>query len=246
MRRWPGSCASWSGWTRSGRWPVAGSWRRSARGDVHAGDGQRTTTAWLVHALGLTKAQAAAYLAEAGLARGHAALLAGLRKGLLLTASVAVQVARWVREIPAEFRQEAGGAAGRGGPAGAGPDVRGDPGGDRPGRTRAQRCHDTLAGAMRRLGFCILIGTVGRPGAPLLRAGAYGPSGRGLLRGGIGPCPAGARDWPGLAGAAGRSRPRSKDTRRPPGRRERAALGQRVNFAGVSSDRRVKAQTAAW
>jgi hypothetical protein len=37
-----------------------------------------------------------------------------------------------------------------------------------------------------------------------------------------------------------------KDTRVPPGRREMATLGQRVNFAGVSSDRRVKAQTAAW
>jgi hypothetical protein len=95
---------------------------------------------------------------------------------------------------------------------------------------------------MRCLGFCIVIGPVCRPGAPLLRAGAYGPPGRGLLRGGIGACPAGARDWPGLEGAAGRSRPRSKDTRGPPGRRKGATLGQHVNFAGVSSDRRVKAQ----
>src|SRR5260370_3126672 len=113
-------------------------------------------------------------------------------------------------------------------------------------RSYGQRYHDGLHEAMRRLGFCIMIGPVGRPGAPLLRAGAYGPPGRGLLRGGIGPCPAGPREWPGPAGAAGRSRPRSKDTRGPPGRREMATLGQRVNFAGVSSDRRVKAQTAAW
>ena len=41
--------------------------------------------------------------------------------------------------------------------------------------TRDQRYHDTLQEVTRRLGKCIMIGPVGGPGAPLLRAGAYRP-----------------------------------------------------------------------
>ncbi len=74
--------------------------------DVHLGDGQRTTMAWLTHCLRLTRAQAAADLAVAGLAREHRPLLGGLRKGGLLTVSVAVLLAKWLRKIPAEFREE--------------------------------------------------------------------------------------------------------------------------------------------
>jgi Domain of unknown function (DUF222) len=75
--------------------------------DGHLADGQRTTRAWLVHGLRVTKAQAAEHLAVAALARDHPLLLAGLRGGHALTRSVALQLAKWTRAIPAEFRQEA-------------------------------------------------------------------------------------------------------------------------------------------
>ena len=112
--------------------------------DGHLADGQRSSRAWLVHCLRVTRAQAAEHLAVAGLAREHPALLAGLRDGDALTKSVALQLARWTRAIPARFREQAeeilAGAArrgaGRGRSAGAGGDLRGDPVPDRPAGRR--------------------------------------------------------------------------------------------------------------
>jgi hypothetical protein len=75
--------------------------------DGHLADGQRTTRAWLVHSLRVTRAQAAEHLAVAALAREHPALLAGLRGGRAPTKSVALQLARWTRAIPAEYRDQA-------------------------------------------------------------------------------------------------------------------------------------------
>src|SRR5581483_8720695 len=176
--------------------------------DVHLGDGQRTSMAWLTHCLGLTRGKAAEHRAVAGVTRDHRPLAAGLRAGALLTTSVAVLLARWLRELPAAFRRAAGELLAAAAQAGAdlpmlramhaeireatvGPDpdgpapadrglhlattidgagvLRGDltpecaamvravldalsapePGGDR--RSRAQRCHDALAEAMKRL-----------------------------------------------------------------------------------------------
>ncbi len=69
-------------------------------------DGQRTTRAWLVHGLRVTKGQAREYLALAALARTHGPLHAGMR-GQAVTKSAALQLARWTRVIPEEFRAEA-------------------------------------------------------------------------------------------------------------------------------------------
>jgi hypothetical protein len=68
--------------------------------------GQRTTRAWLVHCLRVTKGQAREYLALEALARKHQPLHAGMR-GQAVTKSVALQLARWIRVIPEEFREEA-------------------------------------------------------------------------------------------------------------------------------------------
>ncbi len=75
--------------------------------DGHLADGQRTTRSWLTHTLRVTRGQAAAYQALQALARDHEPLLEGLAEGEVLTTSVALQLARWTREIPAEFRAEA-------------------------------------------------------------------------------------------------------------------------------------------
>jgi hypothetical protein len=70
-------------------------------------DGQRTTRTWLVHATRVTKSQAGEHQAVQALARDHPVLLAALAEGTVLTKSVALQLARWMRPIPAEFRREA-------------------------------------------------------------------------------------------------------------------------------------------
>jgi hypothetical protein len=75
--------------------------------DGPVGDGQRTARTWLVHVTGVTKGQAGEHRAVQALAREHPVLLAGLAEGYVLTKSVALQVARWTRAIPAEFRDEA-------------------------------------------------------------------------------------------------------------------------------------------
>jgi hypothetical protein len=66
-------------------------------------DGQRTTRTWLVNCLRITKGQAGEYKAIQALAGKHEPLLAGLRDGTL-TKSVALQLARWTKAIPEEFR----------------------------------------------------------------------------------------------------------------------------------------------
>jgi hypothetical protein len=75
--------------------------------DAHLADGQRTTRTWLVHVTGVTKGQAGEYLAIEALARDHQVLLAGLLDGHVITKSVALQLARWTRAIPGEYRDEA-------------------------------------------------------------------------------------------------------------------------------------------
>ncbi len=75
--------------------------------DGHLADGQRTTRAWLVHSLRVTKGQAAQYRAVQGLVRDHPVLLAALAEGGVLTESEALQLARWTKAIPQDYRAEA-------------------------------------------------------------------------------------------------------------------------------------------
>ncbi len=70
-------------------------------------DGQRTARTWLVHCTRVTKGQAAEHKAVQVLARRHPVLAAGLAEGDVLTKSMALQLARWTRRIPAEFRGQA-------------------------------------------------------------------------------------------------------------------------------------------
>jgi Domain of unknown function (DUF222) len=75
--------------------------------DGHLADGQRSTRTWLVHSLRVTRGQAAEYLAVQALARGHRVLHAALAEGWVLTTSEALQLARWTRAIPDEYREKA-------------------------------------------------------------------------------------------------------------------------------------------
>jgi hypothetical protein len=75
--------------------------------DGHVADGQRTARTWLVHVTRVTKGQAAEHKAVQALARQHPVLLAALAEGWVITKSVALQVARWTRAIPEEFRGRA-------------------------------------------------------------------------------------------------------------------------------------------
>jgi Domain of unknown function (DUF222) len=70
-------------------------------------DGQRTVRTWLVNSVRVTKGQAAEHRAVQALARSHPVLLAGLAEGWVVTKSVALQLARWTRPIPDEYRDEA-------------------------------------------------------------------------------------------------------------------------------------------
>jgi hypothetical protein len=74
--------------------------------DGHLADGQRSLGAWLVHMARVTRGQAAEFRAIRALPRDHEPLLAGLRT-TALTTSQALQLAKWTREIPAEFRAQA-------------------------------------------------------------------------------------------------------------------------------------------
>jgi hypothetical protein len=74
--------------------------------DGHLADGQRSLGAWLVHMGRVTRAQAAQYKAMRALPRDHQSLLAGLRTKAVTT-SEALQLAKWTRQIPAEFRGQA-------------------------------------------------------------------------------------------------------------------------------------------
>ncbi len=75
--------------------------------DCSVADGQRTTRTWLVHCTRVTKGQAGEHKAVQALARQHPALLAALAEGHVLTKSVALQLAKWTRAIPDEYRAEA-------------------------------------------------------------------------------------------------------------------------------------------
>ena len=75
--------------------------------DGHLADGQRSTRTWLVNCTRVTRGQAGEYQALQGLARDHPVLLAALAEGDVLTKSVALQLARWTRPIPADYRAKA-------------------------------------------------------------------------------------------------------------------------------------------
>jgi len=75
--------------------------------DGSVADGQRTARTWLVHCTRVTRGQAAEHKAVQALAREHPVLVAALAEGHVLTKSVALQVAKWTRAIPEEYRQEA-------------------------------------------------------------------------------------------------------------------------------------------
>jgi Domain of unknown function (DUF222) len=75
--------------------------------DGHLADGQRTTRAWLIHSTRVTKGQAAEYKAIQALARDHQVLLAALAEGDVLTKSAALQVAKWTKAIPGQYRDQA-------------------------------------------------------------------------------------------------------------------------------------------
>jgi hypothetical protein len=75
--------------------------------NVHLADGQRTTRSWLVHSLRVTRGQAAEHKAVQALAADHEPLLAGLAEGHVVMKSVALQLAKWTKPIPAEFRAQA-------------------------------------------------------------------------------------------------------------------------------------------
>jgi len=75
--------------------------------DGHLADGQRTARSWLVHCTRVTRRQAGVYQEEQVLARAHPVLHAALAEGRVLSTSEALQVARWTRQIPKEYRAAA-------------------------------------------------------------------------------------------------------------------------------------------
>ena len=75
--------------------------------DGHLADGQRTTRTWLVHCTRVTRGQAAEHKAVQVLARDHPVLHAALAEGWVLSKSEVLQVARWTRAIPDEYRTKA-------------------------------------------------------------------------------------------------------------------------------------------
>src|SRR5487761_1542043 len=75
--------------------------------DGHLADGQRTTRTWLIHSTRVTKGQAGEYQAIQALARDHQVLLAALAEGDVPTKSAALQLAKWTKAIPQEYRDQA-------------------------------------------------------------------------------------------------------------------------------------------
>jgi Domain of unknown function (DUF222) len=75
--------------------------------DGSVADGQRTTRTWLVHSTRVTRGQAGEHRAVQALARRHPVLLAALAEGYVISKSVALQLAKWTRAIPEEFRAQA-------------------------------------------------------------------------------------------------------------------------------------------
>jgi Domain of unknown function (DUF222) len=74
--------------------------------DGHLADGQRTSRNWLVHCTQVTRGQAGEHR-RAGAGPGAPVLLAALAEGCVLTKSVALQLAKWTRPVPAEYRARA-------------------------------------------------------------------------------------------------------------------------------------------
>ena len=70
-------------------------------------DGQRSTRAWLVHSTRVTRGQAAEYQALQALVRDHPVLDAVLAEGWVLTTSEALQLAKWTKAIPEDYRDKA-------------------------------------------------------------------------------------------------------------------------------------------
>jgi len=75
--------------------------------DGHLADGQRTARTWLVHCTRITRRQAAEHKEQQLLAQAHPVLHAALAEGWVLSTSEALQVARWTRQIPKEYRATA-------------------------------------------------------------------------------------------------------------------------------------------
>jgi hypothetical protein len=75
--------------------------------DGSVSDGQRTTRTWLMHVTRVTRGQAGEHKAVQALAREHPVLLAALAEGWVLTKSVALQLAKWTRPIPEQYRTRA-------------------------------------------------------------------------------------------------------------------------------------------
>jgi Domain of unknown function (DUF222) len=75
--------------------------------DGHLADGQRTARSWLVHCTRITRRQAAEHKEEQVLAQAHPVLHAALAEGWVLSTSEALQVAKWTRQIPKEYRAKA-------------------------------------------------------------------------------------------------------------------------------------------
>ena len=75
--------------------------------DGHLADGQRTTRTWLIHSTRVTRRQAGEHKAVQALAEGHPILLAALAEGRVLTKSEALQLAKWTRDIPEDYRDKA-------------------------------------------------------------------------------------------------------------------------------------------
>ena len=74
--------------------------------DGPVANGQRNIRTWLVHTARVTKGQAFEHQAVQRLAEAHRPLLAGLR-GQVVTKSIALQLAKWTRAIPDEYRAQA-------------------------------------------------------------------------------------------------------------------------------------------
>jgi len=143
--------------------------------DGPVSDGQRTSRTWLVHSTRVTRVQAAEHKAVQALARQHPVLLAALAEGHVLTKSVALQLARWTRAIPAEYRAKAEEIVVTAARAGA--DL----------RALAAICAE-----MRWPGFCIMMGhghNTGRPGARPAQDGCLRATERNLRRVGAGTPP---------------------------------------------------------
>ena len=75
--------------------------------DGSIADGQRTIRTWLVNCTRVTRRQASEHRAVQALARQHLVLLAALAEGHVVSKSVALQLAKWTRAIPDEYRTQA-------------------------------------------------------------------------------------------------------------------------------------------